>query len=349
MTRVAVAVLAAEELMGQQRYEHELLGALSALPTGQLDVRRLAVQPMRSRLPAERRAPLQRIPVAGPITTLAATWLYRGADVVHRCDLRLPPARRPEVLTVHDLAFERYDDEGVVRPGALAAARRSRVILTPSSFVADEVRSAVPHADVRVALNGVSHDVFTAGRLTAEDRQRLCLPGAPYVVHSGGATKRKNLAQLAAAWAELSRELPDVQLVLTGPADARRTDLFADLSRTHLLGQIDRELQLRVLTTAAAVIVPSLYEGFGLPALEGMAAAVPTVVAAGSSLSEVVGDAGIVVAGDADGLADGLRQVLTDQQLARRLAEAGPTRARTFTWSRTAQVHLQAYADAARR
>jgi alpha-1,3-rhamnosyl/mannosyltransferase len=95
---------------------------------------------------------------------------------------------------------------------------------------------------------------------------------------------------------------------------------------------------------AEAFAYPSLYEGFGLPVLEAMARAVPSVVSATSSLPEVAGDAALRVHPQsvAD-IAAALEKVLTDRALRARLAEAGRRRAATFTWERTARATLRAY------
>ena len=87
---------------------------------------------------------------------------------------------------------------------------------------------------------------------------------------------------------------------------------------------------------AAAFCLPSLYEGFGLTALEAMACGAPVVVSDRGSLPEVVGDAGIVTAPTAAAIAEALRRVLSEPELAARLSAAGPARAAEFTWARTA-------------
>ncbi len=99
---------------------------------------------------------------------------------------------------------------------------------------------------------------------------------------------------------------------------------------------------------AAVFCFPSLLEGFGFPVVEAMAQGTPVVTSLGTSTEELVeGGAGLAVdPRSPDAIATALRRVLDDSALARRLAEAGRVRARTYTWERTASLVVGAYADA---
>src|SRR5258706_15836085 len=95
---------------------------------------------------------------------------------------------------------------------------------------------------------------------------------------------------------------------------------------------------------AAMLVLPSFYEGFGLPALEAMACGIPTVVSNKGSLPEVVGEAGLLVDPDSrDSLVDALCRILTDSDLRQRSTQTGLARARLFTWERAAEVALSVY------
>lgn len=346
VSAVVFATIASPQPMGQQAYEEEVIQGVRALEPPDLALHRRVVRSVRSSVLGNVRLPMKQVERSASAAAVGAAWAYRGADLVHRCDLRLPPARRPgrEVVTVHDLAFELFPDEGGVPPYAQSAVRRSRVVITPSEFSAAQLRERWGLRDVRAILNGVDQQFAQQTLLTSEDRAQL---GAPdrFVLHSGGCSERKNLPALAQAWRAVSQHIPDVTLVLAGPPDPRRTALFADLARTSLVGRLPRAVHVRAVQAATTVVVPSVYEGFGLPAAEAMLAGIPVVAADAASLPEVCGDAGLLVEPSAEGLAAGLEAVLTDGTLAGRLRAAGPARAARFTWKASAHAHLDVYRE----
>lgn len=344
--RVTFGEVATARPMGQQAYESAIQQALrEASP--QTDFRRRRITSLRSGISADRRIPwqvLERLP-AGVAAATLGRWAYGRSDLVHRLDLRLPPAPGPEVVTAHDLPPLRFPDEGTL-PGFLAeGARRPRVVIVPSAFAGQELVEllGVDEARVRVIPYGLT---TTYAEPPEHPQTSIRVPPGPFVVHAAGATLRKNLAGLAEAWADLARTHPDQHLVLCGPEDERRTRLFRDLPRTHLLGRVPPSDVAWLMHRAAAVVVPSLYEGFGLPALEGMAAGVPVVAVRRGALPEVCADAAVLVEPDGPAIADGLRRVLDDHAMAARLREQGPARAATFSWRKAAEAHLAAYAEA---
>ncbi len=168
----------------------------------------------------------------------------------------------------------------------------------------------------------------------------------PFVLHAGGCTQRKNLAGLAAAWPLVRAARPDAQLVLAGPPDERRDRLFGPLEGTVRTGRLDDSAVPGVMAAAAAVVVPSTYEGFGLPALEAMAAGVPVVAAERSALPEVCGDAAYLVEPDGPGLAEGLVAALEGGPDAVAMVEQGRARATTFTWEASAAAHAALWRSA---
>ena len=318
--------------------------ALHDSRTAEVAYRRVRVGSLRSRGSAEVRLPrrLMGAEASRGLVTLAGKWAYRGSQRVHRFDLRLPPASVPEVVTVHDLPPLRFPDEGALPSWCRVTASMAKAVICPSEFAAREVRELLAPQEVVVIPNGV-RAAIKAPPMSAKELAALGVQSSRYVLHAAGASERKNLPALAAAWKHVSQAHDDVDLVLAGPPDLRRTSLFSVLPRARLVGFHDRTSMDRLLTGAACVVVPSVYEGFGLPALEAMSAGVPVVAARRGALPEVCGSAALLCEPEAAALGTALDEVLSTPTLARRLGEAGRVRAAYFTWERAAQRHREVY------
>lgn len=241
--------------------------------------------------------------------------------------------RGPMAFTVHDLIH--LDVPGEASPFKAAyyaqvvrrAVRRpDAIVLTVSEFSRTRIAewADVDPARIMSVGNGVNASFTPEGRRIERAR--------PYVLNVGNIKPHKNLDSLLTAMASL----PDVELVLSAAPDERL------IERAHSLNMADRLVFLSGIPEsdlpawyrgASAVAIPSLYEGFGLPALEGMASGVPVVASSGGALAEVVGDAGVLVdPTDADSIHDGLERALTDGALRAHLASTGPLRAQAFQW-----------------
>jgi glycosyltransferase involved in cell wall biosynthesis len=336
-----MATLAVAQPMGQQVYERELSRrAPGALGPG-WEVDQVVVRTLRSTLPGSARVPSRIFTDASPaMRRMAGRFIYRGHDIVHRCDLRLPPAGAPEVLTVHDVVSWRFADEGQPPGDAAATARRAAVVICPSQFSADEVATQLGVREPVAIHNGVDRRFFDAVPLSEEDLASLGVR-QPFVLHAGGCTQRKNLAGLADAWPLVRSSRPETMLVMAGPPDDRRDRLFGPLDGTVRTGHIDDAAMWGLMASASTVVVPSTYEGFGLPALEAMAAGVPVVAADRSSLPEVCGDAAYLVEPDGPGLAGGMLAALEGGPDAGAMRSRARARAETFTWEASTAAHAE--------
>lgn len=344
LVRVTFAEIATARPMGQQAYEGSIRAAIADLALPDLHLSRMRLTTLRNPVEADRRVPwglLHRLPY--PLARAMGAWVYRGSGLLHRMDLRLPPRGTREVVTVHDLPGLRFDDEGRVPAFLAAGARAASAVIVPSQFAKQEVVEllGLDQAAVHVIPYGLSA-TYTDPPVEPI-REALSLIRPPFVVHAAGATTRKNLAALCEAWRVVSGRVPAVQLLLCGPEDARRTDLFAGLERVHLLGALAPEDVSWLMHRADAVVVPSTYEGFGLPALEGMAAGTPVVAARAGALPEVCGEAALLVTPDSEGIARGLLSALQDESLRAELKIRGPARAARFDWRRAALAHVSLY------
>jgi len=346
MQRLSIATIATDTPMGAQAYVRQIseraadaLGAISPAPW---TVREVATRSLRSPLPGERRLPIGRVAKApAAVRRVVGAAVFAGDTLTHRMALELPPARH-EVVTLHDVVAWRFPDESAPVPAAAEELRRAAAVICVSEYSAQEAVDLLGVRDPVVVHNGVDPRYADAPALAVGDRAALRLEG-PYVLHAGGAARRKNLEGLAEAWPIVHRVRPDLTLALAGPAHPRRTALFEGMPGVRMLGRLPDELMPGLVAGANAVVVPSLVEGFGLPVLEAMAANVPTVVAETSSLTEVADGHAIMVGVDGASIAEGILEATRDGAQLGDLVRGARAHAAQFTWERSAQGHARVW------
>lgn len=268
------------------------------------------------------------------------------ADVLHH---PLPAlARRapcPQVVTVHDLAFERLPEcfdpafRTYARHSHRAAARGADAVVAVSKTTALDVmaRWGVPAERVVVAPHGPGQE---PAALPPREQPR-------HFLYVGDGEPRKNLPTLLAAhrlYRARAAQAGEQALPLVLAGTAR-----ADAPAVLVEDRPEPERLARLYAEAAALVHPSLHEGFGLTPLEAMTAGTPVVAARSPGVVEVCGDA-VLYADPRDPrqLAEQLARVAADATLRRDLTERGRRRAAEFSWARCAREHVRAYTLAVR-
>lgn len=282
------------------------------------------------------------------------------AHLVHSMDF-IPPVSLGwrTVITIHDLTFLHY-------PQFLTKQSRR--------YYNDQIRAAVQQADLILADSHATRadihtllDVSPSKTRTIHlgvDARYQPLPADTvreftarhhltrgYLLFVGTFEPRKNVPTLLHAYADLRQALPTApQLVLAGSRGWLYDETLALIEKLHLSPHIRRlenlpDRDLPALYAAAhALILPSHYEGFGLPVLEAMACGTPTIIADRASLPEIAGDAALSINPDDPAtLTAALRRLLSDDPLHASLAQKGLVRARHFTWHNCAAETLAAY------
>jgi len=243
----------------------------------------------------------------------------------------------PAATTVLDLQHEEHPEffgraELAYRKVAYGRTiRRSRIVVTISEHARETLleRHGLAPDRVRAIHLGVDHDVFRPSDKVSQGGF-LLYPARPW--------QHKNHARLFEAFARLRSERPELRLVLTGEGD------FGALPEgVEARGRVTRDELVDLYRSAATLVFPSLYEGFGMPVLEAMACGCPVACSNSTSLPEVAGDAARLFDPlDVDEIAAAVEEVLDEPEpwVAR-----GLERAKHFTWDACARAHEEVYRE----
>lgn len=286
-----------------------------------------------------------------------------GSDIGHFTDGMSPFVRHGRtVVSIHDLsvvrAWQTHPARRLLRvPFALAAPHLADLVIVPSQATADEVArlSRVSRRKIEIVPYAPRRGMTPADDSAIErvlGQHRLTRNG--YILALGTIEPRKNHIRLVEAFeigARSNAISPDMQLVVAGNAGWHARPILERMThssvanRIHRLGYVPAEDLSPLLTGAAAVAYPSLYEGFGLPVIEAMACGAATVTSNISSMPEVAGDAGFLVdPHDPQDIARGLAEAAQASRTHHSsTVAAAVARASEFTWERTARTVIDLY------
>ena len=257
------------------------------------------------------------------------------------------PKKIRSVITVHDLIAFLFP--GGHQPKATIienlflrmALRKASAVIVPSENTKKDLKRILRFGEEKIYVTPLGVD---EGWETLDGVWKDNLP-KKFVLTVGGLEPRKNIARLIDAIEIVRKKIPDLELAIVGGSGWKSEKLLEKIHASPFIKHItdcDSKKKLAALYRAAAVFVfPSLYEGFGLPPLEAMAAGCPVACSNSSSLPEVAGSAAIMF--DPENtreIADTVEKILSDSTLRNNLIERGKARAHEFSWRKTAQKTL---------
>jgi glycosyltransferase involved in cell wall biosynthesis len=295
-------------------------------------------------------------------------------SLIHSPDF-VPPRFRtfPAVVNIQDLAFLKFPDLTLLTEESKRyygqvgwAARNAHALIALSASARDDIVQLLGVNPRKITVIPAAADSRfrspadpAKAREVADRRFGLTPDDGGYILFVGTIEPRKNLTTLVEAYSLLKsqnrvRPFPILAIVgkdgwLSEQLHTRIEELGLEKHIYFLRGVEDKDLPL-FYAGARAFVLPSIYEGFGLPALEAMASGTPVISSSAGSLREVVGDAGILIdPTDVDRWVEAIERVLADDALSSQMSEAGLERAALFSWERAASETLALYKKVARR
>ncbi|HEX5483532.1 MAG TPA: glycosyltransferase family 1 protein [Terriglobia bacterium] len=352
---------------GLGTYTGELLENFASLDHHEFRFRVLCTKPeLMEKFPLEK---FEFVPTAAPIYSIKEQWevmrTARGGDLLHCTHYNIPYFHTGRmVVTIHDLTHLTHPE---FLPNRLAyyyarfmlsaAAQRARQVITVSQFSKQSICEilGVPEEKVHVIPFGLPRRSAESKPLDGIQLEKLGIV-RPYVLFVGLLKPHKNVQALLRAFACLPEQIRcSHRLVIAGklgsyyPTLSRVSAELQLQDRVQFTGQVSDEELHALYAGAKAFVLPSLNEGFGLPALEAMSYGLPVIVSNTSSLPEVVGNAGMLVDPTDDrSIALAIEAVLADSDLRRKLSALSRERAKAFSAKEFARQHLEVYREALR-
>lgn len=266
------------------------------------------------------------------------------------CSLR---TETPQYMVIHDLGFEHFDGhvpasvEHYYRHYTPLYAHKALRLAAVSEATREDIISTygVEASKIDVVYNGAGNRFAPLSSEKVQEVRNRLSDGRPYFIYVGSMHPRKNTIRLLEAYDEyLNRQPEGLDLVIAGRlawnsgaiADVLQKMKHAD--RVRRIGHLGAQELADSVGAARAVVYPSLFEGFGIPVLEGMQSGVPVITSNLSSMPEVAGDAALLIDPyNTQDIADAMQKINADARVHADLVERGLQRATHFSWDRSAE------------
>lgn len=308
------------------------------------------------------------VPGRGPWTQLhLPRHLFKDKLDAFYIHLQTLPFYRPKmrtVITIHDIAFFDFPEYFTVKNRVLLylfssyAIRSADKIITPSFNTKNDItrRFKVNEEKIVVAPLAYNKNIFKPvpeNFDSRETKEKYKIKG-PYILYIGVLQPRKNIARLIRSFNVLKKKnkIPH-QLVLVGSPGWLFEDIFKEIAKSPFkkdiiqIGEVKWEELPKLLWAAEVFVLPSLYEGFGLPVLEALASGTPVITARNSSLPEVGGEAAEYIenAKSEKEIAEKILKVISNENLREEMRQKGFEEAKKFSWEKCAKNILQTIKD----
>lgn len=279
--------------------------------------------------------------------------LARGCDLYWATTHFLPQfVSSPSVLTVYDMLLLNRIEKTRVAPFFASrfrsALKRATKVLPISKTTADDLIAEFPGLKTKIEVVHLGFDVPEA-RIEASE-PKMDIPSSPYAMMLGCHRPRKNLPLALATIRKLRERGISIKLIITGYVYASFRGMLGDCyDDVREFGVVPKQAIFQLLQNATCLFYPSLYEGFGLPLLEAMAAQCPVIALDIPINREIAGEAAFLLPDDAGKWAAICEQLLKSDALRREMQEKGLKNLVRFSWDRTAASYSQVFKEAVRQ